>query len=146
MMGARIVTTNRELEAEELLCSRLKPSSVLAPGELIKEIRVPQAKGVFSYDKNRVRDAIDFANVALASRLVVEDGLIKSARIVFGAVAPIPLRRPEVEAFLIGKAPSDQTADQAAELCVQGAVPMAKNESKLFVMKFLLKRAILRLK
>jgi CO/xanthine dehydrogenase FAD-binding subunit len=60
-------------------------------------------------------------------------------------VAPVPLRLPEVEAFLVGRPVNAETADEAAERCVAGAVPMARNESKLFVMKSLLRKAILRL-
>lgn len=144
MAGADIVTTERTLTAEELFTKKLTVQDILTPGELVKEIRVPKRSGQMHYDKKRVRNAIDFAIVSLASCLDVKDNVIQDARLVFGGVAPVPLRVKHVEEFLKGKAVTEETADQAAGLAVGGASPMGKNEYKLFMMKDLMRSAVLR--
>lgn len=144
MSDARIVTTERTISAEELFTSELTVQHVLNPGELVKEIHVPKMKGQAHYDKKRVRDAIDFAIVSLASCINVEDGVIKDAKIVYGGVAPVPYRMREVEELLKGQAVSEELAEKAAELAVKDTSPMGKNEYKLFMMKDLMKTAVLR--
>ena len=144
MAGADIVTTERTLTAEELFTKKLTVQDILTPGELVKEIRMPKRSGQMHYDKKRVRNAIDFAIVSLASCLDVKDNVIQDARLVFGGVAPVPLRVKHVEEFLKGKAVTEETADQAAGLAVGGASPMGKNEYKLFMMKDLMRSAVLR--
>jgi NADPH-dependent glutamate synthase beta subunit-like oxidoreductase/CO/xanthine dehydrogenase FAD-binding subunit len=144
MAGAKIITTERTLTAQELLTRELTVQDILEPGELVKEIRVPKLKGEMHYDKKRVRNAIDFAIVSLASCLEVGDHVIRDARIVFGGVAPIPYRMPEVEEFLRGKRVTEEMAEEAAALAVRDAVPMGKNEYKLFMIKELLVNAVLR--
>lgn len=117
---------------------------VLAAGELVKEIHVPKLHGTVHYDKKRVRDAIDFAIVSLASCIDVQDSVIRDARIVYGGVAPVPYRMKDVEELLKGKAVSEALADEAAKLAVSAAVPMGKNEYKLYMMKDLMRAAVLR--
>ncbi len=146
MAGAQVVTTDRVISAEELFTCELSVQQVLAEGELVKELIVPKLGGIMHYDKKRVRNAIDFAIVSLASNFVVEDGMISEARLVFGGVAPIPYRMAEVERFLRGKSITEEVAAQAAELAVEKAVPMGKNGYKLFMIKDLLETAILRAK
>ncbi|HEU0093035.1 MAG TPA: FAD binding domain-containing protein, partial [Vicinamibacteria bacterium] len=65
----------------------------LQPGEVLTEIRVPAAAGWRSaYEDLRERAAFDWPLVAAAMAVRVEGGLVKEARIVLGAVAPIPWR------------------------------------------------------
>lgn len=144
MMDAKIVTTKQEISAKELFTKELTVQDILEPGELVKEIKVPKMKGIMHYDKKRVRDAIDFAIVSLASCFEVENGSIKEARLVFGGVAPIPYRMEEVEKLLKGQKVTKELAERAAELAIKDATPMGKNEYKLFMMKDLLSSAILR--
>ena len=144
MAEAEIVTTERTLSAEELLTRELTVQDILNPGELIKEIRVPRLKGRMHYDKKRVRDAIDFAIVSLASCLDVTDDVIQGVRLVYGGVAPVPYRMTHVEEFLKGRTITDEVAEAAAELAVRDARPMGKNEYKLFMMKDLMRNAILK--
>ena len=96
------------------------------------------------YDKKRVRDAIDFAIVSLASCLDVTDDVIQGVRLVYGGVAPVPYRMTHVEEFLKGRTITEEVAEAAAELAVRDARPMGKNEYKLFMMKDLMRNAILR--
>ena len=143
MAGAKIVTTKRTLTAEELFTGELTVQDVLEPGELVKEIWVPKLDGEMHYDKKRVRNAIDFAIVSLASCLDVKENIIREARLVYGGVAPVPYRMGHVEEFLKGKNLSEEVAEEAAELAVRDAVPMGRNEYKLFMMKEMMKKAVM---
>lgn len=144
MLDAEIVTTERTISAEEFLTTRVNPRDNLHTGELIKEIRIPKEKGVAHYAKFRIRDSIDFAIASLASRFEVQDGVIQDARVVFGGVAPVPYRAAAVEEYLRGKKITEELAAEAAELVVKNASVMRQNEYKLFSVKSLLKKAILR--
>ena len=146
MLGAQIVTTERTLSAKALFTTKLTVQQVLHRGELVKEIRVPKAKGENHYDKRRVRDAIDFAIVSLASDMKTENGVIQEARLVMGGVAPVPYELPEVEAYLIGKEPTPETATQAGEIAMKNAFAMSKNEYKIFMAKDVIYNSIMRLK
>ena len=57
-------------------------------------------------------------------------------------VAATPYRLNAVEAFIKGKARDKATADQAAEMAVEGATPLLHNAYKIPLMKALVKRAI----
>ena len=144
MLDAQIVTTDRTISARDLFITELTVQQVLTAGELVKEIIVPKKPGMMHYDKKRVRNAIDFAIVSLASCFEVTDGVIDSARIVFGGVAPVPYEMPQVEALLKGKKITPELAEQAAELAIQDATPMSKNAYKLFMIKDLMSQAVLR--
>jgi len=118
---------------------------VLAPGELVTGIRIPaQPAGcVQSYLKFRIRNAIDFPIVGVATVFSVENGRFTRARVALGAVAPVPLRVREVEQFLVGRKPDEETAEVAASIAVRGAQPLAGNSFKLAIVQALVKKAIL---
>ena len=98
------------------------------------------------YDKFRLRDAVDFAIVSLASKYKLKDGKFETARIVFGGVAPIPMRCREAEEYLAGREPSKEAAEEAAEIVTRGAMPFERNTYKKNELKALLKASILRMK
>lgn len=146
-LGAVIVTNQRRIPAEEFCCTKLKVSEVLQPGELVTKIEIPLVKGAtMHYDKFRIRDAVDFTIVSLSTMFSADNGKMTGARIVFGGVAPVPIRAKEVEGFLIGKEINAENAGAAAELAVKQVVPMEKNGYKIAEMKTMLQRAILRMK
>ncbi|MDO4545855.1 MAG: FAD binding domain-containing protein [Bacillota bacterium] len=144
MADAELVTTERTLKAEELLASELRAEDVLHEGELVKEIRLPRLVGESHYDKRRVRNAIDFATVSLASSFDIQQGVVKDVRLVLGAVAPIPVRLYHVEEFLIGKRLDKKVIDEAKQLARRDCHPMAKNEYKILMMLDVLDDALVR--
>ena len=146
-LDAEIKTTKKTLPAAELFTEKLKVKDMLDPDELVTEIDIPVREGVSAhYDKFRLRDSVDFAMVSLASAYELEGGIIKSARLVFGGVAPVPLRREAAESYLTGKAPTEETAEEAARIALEGAVPFEKNAYKVQVAMSLVKQSVLRLK
>jgi len=118
--------------------------TVLAPNELLTAIRIPStwAGARFYFEKVRDRNVWDFPllNVASASRM--SGGNIQSIRIVINAAAARPLRLHAVEAAIVGKPRSEQTADLAGQIAIQGAQALRYNAYKIPLMRNLVKRAI----
>ena len=144
-LDAQVKTTQRTLAIGDLFAAAESKSTVLAADELIEEIAIPapQAGTRQRYLKFRIRNAIDFPIVGVAFRATMEDGRFHDARVVLGAVAPVPLRAHAVEALLEGQAPSEALADEAAALAVRDAQPLARNRAKIEVVKALVSKAIL---
>jgi len=68
---------------------------------------------------------------------------VRSARVVMGAVAPVPWRSEAAEAALVGKTVNEETAAAAADAALRGAKPLSQNAYKIQVAKTAVKRAIL---
>ena len=82
--------------------------------------------------------------VGLASVVLQMNGdTCASARIVLGAVAPIPWRAAGAEAALAGKKITVETAAAAGEAAVTGASPLSQNGYKVQIAKAAVKRAVL---
>jgi xanthine dehydrogenase YagS FAD-binding subunit len=111
---------------------------------LLTAIRIPNTwagKGHY-FEKVRDRQVWDFALVNIAASINASGSTINDARMVVNGVAATPYRLTAVESFIKGKARDKATADQAAELAVQGAVPLRHNAYKVPLVKALVKRAI----
>jgi len=120
--------------------------NVLQPGEVLTEIRVPpapQARALF--DAVREKQAFDWPLVSLAAVLGLEGGTVKSARLVLGAVAPIPWRSARAEQALVGQVLDERAAEQAARAAVIGAAPLSDNGYKVTLVQALVKRTLLAL-
>jgi xanthine dehydrogenase YagS FAD-binding subunit len=120
----------------------------LQPGEVIVEVIVPPpAIGTRStYIEAREKQSFDWPLVSVAAVLMSapESKSIRDARIVMGAVAPIPWRAPDAEAAIKG-APLDVTrAKVAGEAALKDAQPMSDNAYKVTIAKVMVRRAILR--
>ena len=144
-MNARIKTTKRMFEAEDLFTARPSQSTILDPDELVTEIQIPapQQATEQTYQKFRIRQSIDFPIIGVACSLTMDSGKISDARIVLGAVAPVPLRARETEDFLKGKKLTPEVAAAAASVAVKGALPLARNGFKIQITRAMVKRAIL---
>jgi xanthine dehydrogenase YagS FAD-binding subunit len=116
----------------------------LQPGEVLTEIRVPAAAGWRSaYDDVRERAAFDWPLVAAATAVKIDGGVVKEARIVLGAVAPVPWRSVRAEQALVGKALDAATAAAAANAATVGAAPLSDNAYKVGLVQTLLRRTLL---
>lgn len=141
--GAFIKTNYRTMSAEKFLTSHTKASDVLRKGEIVMEIIIPKVSEhtVVKYNKYRARKSIDFAILAVASMYTIEEGIIKDARITLGAVAPVPLRATKAEQYLIGKKIDEEVAIKAAELALEGAIPLKNNAYKINMAKTMIRRS-----
>ena len=144
LLDARIVTTKKTVRAADFFTTRLKAADMLDTDELVTAVRFRVPEGyTTAYYKFRVREAVDFAIVSLAYAYRMKDGLIEDARIVLGGVAPVPMERKKVEAFLAGRKPDEALAEAAAELAVEGTAAMANNSYKIQEVRALIKKMIL---
>ena len=110
--------------------------TVLHPGELITHVELPPApKGRQLYRKVRDRASYAFALVSVAGIVSVEDGKIASASLAFGGLGPMPWRDEAVEAALIGKAPSTEAFNTAADALLKDARGFGSNDFKIILVR-----------
>jgi xanthine dehydrogenase YagS FAD-binding subunit len=120
-----------------------KKENVLAEGELLVEIRVPALPGMRSaYADVRERAGFDWPLVSMAAGLRIEGGIIRDARVVLGAVAPIPWRSVKAEGALMGQKADGATFAAAAEAAVAGAEPLEHNRYKIDLVRTLVRRTL----
>src|SRR5260370_27444682 len=124
-----------------------KRENSLKPGEIITEVIVPApSAGVRShYLEAREKQSFDWPLVSVAVVLDSAPGAktVRDARVVMGAVAPVPWRSPEAEAALKG-GPLDETrARAAAEAALKNAQPMSDNAYKVVIAKAIVRPAIM---
>jgi len=143
-LKAKIKTNRRTVPADELFAARPYGSTVLDPAEVVTAIFVPAPRPSTrqSFQKFRLRKAIDFPIVSVAASLVVEKGTVKDATIALGAVAPTPLRARKVEEFLVGKPLSPENLEIATAIAVKGVFPLEHNRYKIQLVRELLRRAL----
>jgi len=118
--------------------------TMLRAGDLLTTIRIPAAWAgkPHYFEKVRDRQVWDFALVNIAASVNTSGATIAEMRMVVNGVAARPYRLAAVEAAVKGRARDKQTAEMAAELAVQGAVPLRHNAYKIPLVKALVKRAI----
>ena len=118
--------------------------TVLAHGELITEIEIPllppNARSV--YLKVRDRTSYEFALASAGVAVVVEDGVIRGARIGLGGVGTIPWRAFDAELVLRDATASDEIFCAAAEAAVRDPFTVPGTEFKVELAKRTLVRAL----
>jgi xanthine dehydrogenase YagS FAD-binding subunit len=116
----------------------------LKPNEIITEIVVPPQPGARSATYEvRQREALDWPLAAAAVSLKVSAGVVQSARVVLGHVAPTPWRSTEAEALLVGKKITGEVAQSAGNVAVSRAKSLGRNGYKIQLARVAVKRAIL---
>lgn len=139
---AKIVTTKRIIEANDLWEIGFPSNTVLAHDELVKEIQLPKPasdiKSIFM--KFALRKSVDFAIVNCAVSIDKN-----SARICLNGVAPNPYRAEKAEAVITGKPISEKTAEEAGNAAVADAKPLKDTKYKVQIARTLVKRALLSL-
>jgi carbon-monoxide dehydrogenase medium subunit len=94
--------------------------------EILTHILVPKMEpgSGFAYLKFQRRASNSLAVASVGAFLAVEDGVCRVARVVLGAVAPIPLLAEEASASLTAQAVSTETIARAAEIARDEAMPI----------------------
>ena len=120
------------------------PEHTLQEGEIVTAIHIPKQQNNTrsSYTESREKQSFDWATTACAVRIVMDGATIKDAEIVLGAVAPVPMPRPQAARILVGKKPSTKLFQRAAEMAFQGAAPLAHNAFKLPIGKAVVRDAL----
>jgi|1185.fasta_scaffold21851_2 xanthine dehydrogenase YagS FAD-binding subunit len=110
--------------------------TVLGPGELIVEVRVPAGRKS-GYVKLMEKQTFDWP-LAEAAVALGED-----PRVVLGAAAPVPWRARQAEAIVRGRDVDEALAAEAAKAALAGAKPLEHNGYKLPLLEVAVKRALL---
>lgn len=101
--------------------------TALAPQEVVTALRVPvPARRRFQrFEKSGLRPALEISIVAVAANLDLDEaGVVKDARLCFGAAAPVPLRGAQTEAALVGKPLTVQSIEAAARAAAAEVRPV----------------------
>jgi xanthine dehydrogenase YagS FAD-binding subunit len=123
----------------------LRGENILAPNELLTHVLLPPPRGARSATYEvRFKQSHDWPLAMATAVLAMDGGRVRSARIVMGAVAPIPWRAPAAEAALAGRAVTEETATAAADAAVKDARPLSGNAYKVQIARTAVKRAILK--
>ncbi len=100
--------------------------SVIARDEVLTEIVIPdQATTGSTYIKFGLRKSGSLGVVSVAGAITVQDSVIRDARIVLSAVAPVPMRAKNAEALLKDKTVSADLLEQAASLAAAESRPIS---------------------
>jgi xanthine dehydrogenase YagS FAD-binding subunit len=119
--------------------------TVLAPNEVLTHMTLPAAGAArnATYEV-RFKQSHDWP-LAFASVVLAMNGqTVRTARVVLGAVAPVPWRSEAAEKALAGKRVSDQVAMEAADAALATAKPMTENAYKVQIARTAVKRAIMK--
>src|SRR5260370_13190689 len=123
-----------------------KRENSLKPGEIITEVIVPApSAGVRShYLEAREKQSFDWPLVSVAVVLDSAPGAktVRDARVVMGAVAPVPWRSTEAEAALKAGLLDESHARAAADAALKDAQPMSDNAYKVLIAKGIVRRRI----
>ena len=136
----------REIDAGEffqLPNANLYGENVLQPNEIITHVILPAPGQRSAAYEVRFKQSHDWPLAAASVNLVMSGSTVKSARIVMGAVAPIPWRVQAAERVLVGKAITEAIAVEAANAAIAGARPLSGNKYKIQIARTAVKRAIL---
>jgi xanthine dehydrogenase YagS FAD-binding subunit len=138
---------SRDIDASEfyqLPNANLYGESVLQPNELLTHVLLPAPTTRSAAYAVRVRRSSDWPLALAAVSLAMDNETVLSARIVLGAVAPVPWRVPAAERALVGRPLTDAAASDAAITAVAGAKGLSGNAYKIQITKTAVKRAILK--
>jgi xanthine dehydrogenase YagS FAD-binding subunit len=149
--GARLRITGasgeREVDVERFFripSSDQEREHDLKPNELITEIVVPSTRGVraASYEV-RQRASFDWPLATAAVALQMNGKTVQNARVIMGAVGPVPWVSQEAAQALSGKSIDERTASAAGEAAVSKARPLSHNNYKVKLAAMAVKRALL---
>lgn len=140
----------REVSAAEYFTMptlrNVQKENVLADDELLTHVTLPAPGNVKSgHYEVRYKSSHDWPLAFTTVVLTMNGAAIQSARVVLGAVAPIPWRSEDAERALVGKPLNEQTATEAAQAAVRTAQPMSRNGYKVQIARTAVKRAIMQI-
>jgi len=118
----------------------------LNPGDLILRVELPASARLKSaYTQVSEKSDFDWALVSCAAAATVDGERLSGARVVLGAISPVPHEVKAANAFLEGKKLDDSVAAQAAALVLKGATLLDHNAYKAPMATALIRRTLLKL-
>jgi xanthine dehydrogenase YagS FAD-binding subunit len=137
----------REVEADRFFLMpdrNMYGETVVEPNEVVTHVILPRPVNVKSaHYEVKFKQSHDWPLTMASVALAMNGQTIQSARVVLGAVAPIPWRSRDAEEVLRGKTFSEALAHEAAEAAVKGAKPMTQNAYKVQVARTTVQRALM---
>jgi xanthine dehydrogenase YagS FAD-binding subunit len=120
--------------------------NVLADDELLTHVILPApGNGVrHGHYEVRYKESHDWPLTFVTVVLGVQGQTIQTARVVLGAVAPVPWRSEDAERALVGRPLNEATAVAAGEAAVRAAKPLSRNGYKVQICRTAVKRAVMR--
>ena len=138
----------REVEGESFFVMpdrNMYGETVLEPNELVTHVILPVPRDIRSaHYEVKFKQSHDWPITMATVALTMSGDVVSAARVILGAVAPVPWRAQAAEAALVGKRVSAETAQAAAEAAVQDAQPMSGNAYKVRLARTTVHRAVLR--
>jgi xanthine dehydrogenase small subunit len=126
-LGARLHLRHgevrREIPLEDFFLDYRKQDR--RPGELVEAVTITEQAPALRCYKLSKRFDQDISAVCGCFNVTLSDGIVTAARIAFGGMAGIPKRAAAVEAALIGKALSPETAHALKPLFAQDFTPLS---------------------
>jgi xanthine dehydrogenase YagS FAD-binding subunit len=123
----------------------VQKENILADDELLTHVILPPPGNVkHGHYEVRYKQSHDWPLAFATVVLGTQGNTISSARVVLGAVAPVPWRSEDAEKALIGQPLNEQTAIVAGEAAVKAAQPLSRNGYKVQITKTAVKRAVMR--
>ena len=123
----------------------VRKENVLADDEILTHVILPPPGNVKTgHYEVRYKQSHDWPLAFSTVVLTMNGNTISSARVVLGAVAPVPWRSKPAEAALAGKPLNESTAAAAGEAAVSEAKPMSGNAYKVQIARTVVKRALLK--
>jgi len=119
--------------------------SVLPPDAFLVGVTIPPTRTRSAYRQVSEKNEFDWALVSCAAAGNVTGGKITDARVVLGAVAPVPYMVHAAHHYLEGKELTDEHASKAADLILKDAKPLAQNGYKVPLAHALIRRTLLAL-
>jgi 4-hydroxybenzoyl-CoA reductase subunit beta len=121
----------------------------LAKNEIVIRIHLPQSSAGWrgSYQKLRVRGSIDYPLAGVAVALKMKSRRVVDARVAITAVNPAPHLLKDVDAHLIGLAPTEEIAERIGEMAARIAKPLTTSvltpEYRREMVRVFAKRAVM---
>jgi xanthine dehydrogenase YagS FAD-binding subunit len=116
----------------------------LKPNEIVTEIFIPAANDMRAANYEvRQKAAFDWPLATASVVLEMSGNTVQSARVVMGAVAPVPWVSEEAAQAITGKSVDEQSASAAGAAAVSKARPLSQNGYKTKLASVAVKRALL---
>jgi xanthine dehydrogenase YagS FAD-binding subunit len=121
-------------------------TTVLRPGQFISHVEIPADGETRSATYEVLQtEGLDWPMATASVSAVLSSGVVRSAQIVMGHVAPTPWIAHSAAQALVGQRLTEETAASIADLAVAPATPLSENEYKVQIARTAVKRALLRL-
>ena len=136
----------RELALEKFFTmprENVLKENVLANNEIVTHVMLGKGNAKSATYVVNPKESHDWPVSIASVALEMTGDTVKSARIVLGAVAPVPWRAAKAEAALAGQKVTAESAQKAADAAVEGAAPLSQNAYKIQTAKAAVRRAIL---